>query len=235
MKLINLYIVVILSGLVSCSTLYIKDSQHEVVSVQGDEAGLNSVDSLVLPYKTELEKEMTVVIAKTESDLIAERPCGTLNNWAADAVLQSQIRNARLSAPTFCLLNKGGLRNTINKGDVTLGDLYKVMPFDNEIVWVELPVSVLKDIESYLIASGGEPIAGAKMINGKLQVDGVDDKTEKVWVITSDYLMNGGDRMDFFQKKISSSFTGVLLRDALIDEAKRQEVLVVNTENRMEF
>lgn len=235
MRLKQLYVLGLLAGCVSCATVYVKDSHHEIINVAGDVEGLNAVDSLVLPYKTELEKEMTVVIAKANSDLVAERPCGTLNNWSADAVLQSQIGNARLGAPTFCLLNKGGLRNTINRGDVTLGDIYKVMPFDNEIVWVELPVSVLIEIEEYLIASGGEPIAGAGMVKGKLIVDGVDDKTEKVWVITSDYLMNGGDKMDFFSKKLSSLYTGVLLRDALIDEAKRQRTLVVNTENRMEF
>ena len=109
------------------------------------------------------------------------------------------------------------------------------MPFDNEIVWVELPVSTLKKIEAYLLNSGGEPIAGARLKNGKLEVDGMNESTQTVWVITSDYLFNGGDNMSFFQDNIASSSSNVLLRDAFIEEAKIQGTLVWNDENRIEL
>ena len=226
------------AGLLACSSvntisLISDDSSNSDVLVQG--TNLNSIDSIIAPYKTDLEAEMNEVIAYAEQSFEKGRPGGSLNNWSADALLQSQIENAKLSGPTFSLLNVGGLRNTINSGDVTLGDIFKVMPFDNEIVWVEMPVESLEEIAEYLIASGGEPIAGAHLKNGKLEVDGVTADTKTVWILTSDYLMNGGDKMNFFQKKISVTHPNELLRDAFIRMAKKQKMLVWSDELRIEI
>ena len=55
------------------------------------------------------------------------------------------------------------------------------------------------------------------------------------WIITSDYLMNGGDKMTFFEQKISSKMTDFLMRDALLSVAKEQSVLVMDTNNRINF
>lgn len=232
----HIILVAVGAGLLACSsvdTIILKSnsSKNEDVVQQGGEA--NVIDSIISPYQKELNAEMNEVITYAERPFEKGRPGGSLNNWAADALLQSQIENARLSGPTFSLLNVGGLRNTINSGDVTLGDMFKVMPFDNEVVWVEMPVESLKDIAAYLTASGGEPIAGAVLKDGKLVVDGVNDETKKVWILTSDYLMNGGDNMSFFEQKISVTHTNELLRDAFVRMAKKQKPLVWSDELRI--
>lgn len=226
------------AGLLACSsvsTIHVNASRSSNSDVVATDSGRNSIDSIIAPYQTELDAEMNEVIAYAEQAFDKGRPGGALNNWAADALLQSQIGKARLSAPTMSLLNVGGLRNTINTGDVTLGDMFKVMPFDNEIVWVEMPVEVLDDIAKYLTSSGGEPIAGAHLKNGELKVDGMNDETKTIWILTSDYLMNGGDNMHFFQQKISVSYPNELLRDAFIQEAKKQKMLVWSDELRIEI
>lgn len=209
------------------------DSSNSDVLSQGAE--VNAVDSMVAPYKQQLEDEMNEVIAYAERPFERGRPGGALNNWATDALLESQIGNARLSGPTFSLLNFGGLRNSINEGDVTLGDIFKVMPFDNEVVWVEMPVEALVDIAEYLTERGGEPIGGAYLVDGKLEVNGVNADTKTVWVLTSDYLMNGGDNMTFFEKKISVTHSNELLRDAFIRIAKKQKMLVWSDELRIKL
>jgi hypothetical protein len=109
------------------------------------------------------------------------------------------------------------------------------MPFENTLVWVELPISVIPDIEAYLKQSGGEPISNCKIINGKLEIYGMRENTTHISVLTSDYLMNGGDKMDFFKKKTSINSTGKLLRDILIEEVKAQRTLVENTELRFQW
>ena len=90
-------------------------------------------------------------------------------NWMADAVFANQTKNVRLSYPTFCLLNTGGIRSSLGIGPVSLGDLYKLMPFDNSIVWVRLPISTLESIESYIEESGGEPISNINIVNNIIQ------------------------------------------------------------------
>lgn len=221
------------AGLLACSSVNTISAYSNTTGVTQDYQKESHVDSMIAPYQKELATEMNEVIAKAEKDFTSGRPNGTLNNWVTDVALVSQTRTVRLSKPIMALFNFGGLRNSINKGDVTIGDIFKVMPFDNEIVWVELPLSALKDIEEYLNKSGGEPISGATLKNGQLTLNSPNESAESFIVITSDYLMNGGDKMDFFQKRISENHTGVLLRDAMISEAKTQGTLIWNDEQRI--
>jgi hypothetical protein len=52
-----------------------------------------------------------------------------------------------------------------------------------------------------------------------------------IWVLTSDFLANGGDQMSFF-KDLEKQETGILLRDIFIAQAKNQGVLVLDTVQR---
>jgi 2',3'-cyclic-nucleotide 2'-phosphodiesterase (5'-nucleotidase family) len=182
-----------------------------------------------------LAKEMNIVIGNSTQNFFTGRPNGTMNNWFADGIFVNQTYNVRLSEPVMCLFNVGGIRSSFNKGSITVGDVFKVMPFDNELVWVKLPISAIKSIETYLTKSGGEPLANAKLVQGKLQLNGFNSQTKFFWVITSDYLLNGGDKMDFFQQKIEVNYTNKLLRSALLEEVKKQGVLVVDSTARVTF
>ena len=62
----------------------------------------------------------------------------------------------------------------------------------------------------------------------------MSENTKYIWVITTDYLANGGDRMDFFQDAVERSDKKTLLRDVFIEEAKTQKNLIVSSENRIQ-
>lgn len=190
------------------------------------------IDSIILPYRDSLEDEMNVVIGYAPKDFERNRPNGSLNNWAADVVGQSMLEELD-ERPYMCLLNVGGLRNSINKGQVTIGDIFKVMPFDNEVVAVELPISVLKDIELYLLNKDGEPIGNALFENGKLEIPALEENRSSFWVVTSDYLMNGGDNMVFFSKRTKEIYLGKLMRDVMIDAVIAQDTLHWNDQQRI--
>lgn len=221
------------AGLLACSSVHEITVNSESVPVDNEVAVMNAVDSMINPYRDSLESEMDVVIATSEHDFTKGRPNGSLNNWSADAVYDHQVKTMNRTQPVFALLNVGGLRNPISKGDVTVGDIFKLMPFDNEVVWVEMPVETLNDVAAYLVEKGGEPISGAKLENGELVLNGINNETKTYWIITSDYLMNGGDNMSFFEKKVSSHYANILLRDLFIEVAKSQGSLVYNDEKRI--
>jgi 2',3'-cyclic-nucleotide 2'-phosphodiesterase (5'-nucleotidase family) len=193
------------------------------------------IDELIQPYKDSLSVEMNVVIAEASSDFVVERPGSNLGNWVTDAVFVNQTRTIRLSDPVFVLLNTGGLRASLNKGPITTGDIFKLMPFDNELVWVKLPMSVLSEIQAYLVKSGGEPISNAQVEKGVLKLNGGKEGASHFWVITSDYLKNGGDKMTFFSKAEDVMLTGKVIRNCLIEEAKTQGVLIEDTVKRINF
>lgn len=233
---IFVYIFLIGAGFTACSsvnTYRVNSERIDVVSLDGSP---NVLDSLVQPYKDSVKNEMSEVLAIADTNFfIVRKPSGNLNNWVADAIFVNQTRNVRLSEPTFCLLNTGGIRSTLNKGEITKSDIYKLMPFDNEIVWVKLPMNALKDIEEYLILKGGEPISNAQMNTKHIEINGLRKESTHFWVITSDYLMNGGDNMRFFEKRVDVMYPQRLLRDALLEEAKAQGTLISMNENRMNF
>lgn len=228
-----IFILFLGAGLLACSSVSIQSVSSNTINVSGEREENSRLDQLIDPYRDSMEQEMNEVIAFADTNFIVERPCGNLNNWVADAIFTNETKTVRMSMPVMCLLNTGGIRSTLNKGEITIGDIFKIAPFDNEIVWVRMPIASLSKIQEYLIKSGGEPIAGAKLIDGKLEVNGVSSESTELIIITSDYLFNGGDNMTFFKDHLEVTYKSKLMRDALIEEAKVQGTLVSDSENRI--
>jgi 2',3'-cyclic-nucleotide 2'-phosphodiesterase (5'-nucleotidase family) len=226
------YILIIGAGLLACSSVRDIYVEPESVPVTAEYEKPNAIDSMIQPYRTELDAEMSEVIAKAEQDFERGRPNGVLNNWSTDALLMLYRSRFYRDEPVMSMLNVGGLRNPISKGDVLLSDMYKLMPFDNEVVFVKLPISVKKEMEDYLLMKNGEPIGGAVLKDGELTIDELDDE-DYFWVITSDYLLGGGDKMYFFKKNIEVKYANQLLRDAFIEAAKAQGTLIYNDDIRI--
>lgn len=221
------------AGLTACSFGKQTFVSSRLIPLNGQVSNSRSVDSIVTPYKTELDQQMNRVVTLAPTDFINQRPSGNLGNLVADVVLSRGKQHAG-GLPVVCLINFGGLRAPISKGNVTLGDLFKVMPFDNQLVVVKMPAHAMDDIVAYLRKSGGEPIAGFS-VRGNEVVDANGKPWGKTdfWVVTSDYLMNGGDKMVFFEKKIEVVQTGELFRDVLIQFAESTPVLSSNAEMRI--
>jgi 2',3'-cyclic-nucleotide 2'-phosphodiesterase (5'-nucleotidase family) len=216
------------AGLWACSSHLVVNGNSNKEVVSQNIIADSSLVSMIKPYKDSLDKRMNEVIAYSEEDFIVKRPASNLMKWVANALFVNQTKNVRLTQPVVCLLNTGGIRSSIGKGNVTLGDMYKVMPFDNMVVWVELPIEVLPEIEAYLNKSGGEPMANLTFIEGKLSITSSPENPTHFWVITSDFLLNGGDKMTFFTKRTNLNETGKLLRDVLIEELRNQGKLIEN-------
>ncbi len=231
------FLIIFLSGagLSACSSVTTLSVQSAPIPVTANYEKENSVDSMVAPYKVALEAEMNEVIASAPNDFTRGRPNGSLNNWAADVVLNAMKDSLGQEKSVMSLLNFGGLRNSLNQGDIALKDIFQLMPFDNEIVIIEMPLETIPEIEAYLKASGGEPIGGARIVEGKLILDELKTGQTSFFIVTSDYLFNGGDKMYFFQKNLAIVYTGILIRDAMIAAAKEQGELVWNEDERIGF
>ena len=230
-----LFTIILGAGLTACSSYLATNYSSQTKPVDATQAQAKWVNDYIQPYKDSLDADMGKVVAQAPIDFIVERPSGTLNNWFADAVYSHMTRAVRFQDPVFCLFNTGGLRANINKGNVTLGDIFKVMPFDNMLVYVRIPRSVLPEIAAYLKKSGGEPLGNAMLVNGELKINGDNADSDHVILITSDYLSAGGDKMNFMFKRTELVETGVLLRDVLIQAATEQGTLVVDQTKRIQL
>jgi Holliday junction resolvase len=98
------------------------------------------------------------------------------------------------------------------------------MPFENELDVIKLSPEKVNELMAYLQKVGGQPISGidisVRKNNGNTQfvlADG-SEMEEYLYVVTSDYLADGGDKMDFFRDPLKRIRTGIKIRDAIIDD-----------------
>ena len=163
-------------------------------------------------YKDSVNKQMSKVIANTQVDLLAARSRGRLNQEienqanlgriAADYVQQAAdnyMLSQYGSLSHFAILNHMGLRNSIFKGDITLGKVFEVMPFDNELVVLQLSGSQCDSLFNFIAQLGGSPISNLELtINDTTYTEakarGLNfDSRKTYFVATSDFLLGGGD------------------------------------------
>src|SRR5690606_13166251 len=118
---------------VSCKSNYtIVKTNTQNISVSENE---NPVDSqvvrLYLPYKKILERDMKRVISKSEVNLVKQKPESGLTNLLADLLLnegQKYVEENKLQInPEVSFFNYGGIRTSLPKGEITVGNIFELM------------------------------------------------------------------------------------------------------------
>lgn len=185
----------------------------------------SSIYKVMLPYKKTHDEQMQAVVAKSEDALVKADVESTLGNFFCDAVIYEtkKLLGKDSSMLAVAIFNKGGLRNSLPKGDITIGNVFELMPFDNEVVLLKLSGAQFKDMCFKIVEKGGIPVGGMRLImkgstptdifvNGK-----PFDETKDYWVVTSDYLANGGDSYIFFKDALDRKNLNILLRNMIIE------------------
>jgi len=227
-----------------------------IASVQTSYLELNSTSTnedstaikIIQPYKTVVDKEMSEVLITSSQPLAKGDPEGALGDFVADLILKqgnSKYNPTDNLKADFCVLNNGGLRNALPKGEITKGHVFELMPFENEIVVVTMTGKKIKELFDFIAAKGGMPVSGLKLgikdkVCTKAEVNGAAfDENKNYKLITSDYLASGGDKMIFFKEAISIQSLNYKLRDAIIDymkaENKKGNTITVNTDGRIYY
>jgi len=232
MKLRNYTIYIVAFFFCACSPSYTLQSYEErVIEIKAIED--STVLAIIAPYQNAIEAEMNEVLSFTKTELNKNGAESTLGNFVTDLCLN--YTNAHM-----CVMNNGGLRTTINKGEITRGKLYELMPFENELVVLELNKDDYIGLLNYISKRGGEPFSG---INITMDKEGEIlsnswpvnfENGEKVRVLTSDYLADGGDKMSFFQNKEQEK-AGIKIRDAIIDYCSKTDTININLDGRIQI
>lgn len=208
-------------------------------------ASSDSIASFIAPYKQRVNEVLDSTLAYAPFPI--SKMDGTYNttagNLMADIILSeaNPVFRARMNKDIdFVVLNHGGIRSIISKGEVSARTAYEVMPFENSIVVVELSGKSVRDLVAHLIASNrAHPISGLQIIIDKddeLQSVNVGqkpfDENRTYYVATSNYLVAGGDDMGFFKDGLSFTDTNYLIRNAMIDYFKKVDTLQPRVDDR---
>jgi 2',3'-cyclic-nucleotide 2'-phosphodiesterase (5'-nucleotidase family) len=197
-----------------------------------------AIENYIKPYKEHVEKDLDSVLAYAVDTY--SKNDGELNtaigNFLADAVfeLSNPIFKSRTGKDIdMVLLNHGGIRSIISKGDITLRTAYEIMPFDNVVVVAELKGTYVLELVKYLQnAKRAHPISklniklgsNFQLIEATINNQPIDTK-RTYYVATNDFLMNGGDRMYFLKKRDSSYVLDYKIRNLLIDYFKKVDTI----------
>lgn len=205
-----------------CSTYRVNDMQYNSITIADSLSIDSSLYYLISGYKEKLQAEMNKKLVFNKSDMFKSQPESELGNFMADVCKQRAEQEIGKTID-LAVLNYGGIRlSSISKGWVTKSKMYELMPFDNNIVVLEISGDTLELLFDQIANYGGWPLSGATFIIKNNSADNILigdqllDKDKSYLFATSDYLANGGDRMDIL-KQLEQIQTGVLLRDALID------------------
>jgi 2',3'-cyclic-nucleotide 2'-phosphodiesterase (5'-nucleotidase family) len=151
-----------------------------------------------------------------------------LGYWVSDVMRRAA--QTLVGAPVrFAITNAGGLRSNLRPGLLKVADIFELMPFENELVVIELTgAEVIQVLKEGIIRRGGEPCSGTKAkVEGSpeqatLSVTWEDgspiDPVATVKVATTDYLYGGGDSIPSLKLGRKPFTTGITLRQMLLDQ-----------------
>lgn len=217
-------------GLASCRSHY-EVTKVAVVRTPIDESFDSSQDeavvSLIAPYKQQLEDTMNSVVGQAEMSMDKNRPEDLLGNLIADVLRQAGARVLGHPADVG-LMNIGGIRNVLTQGDITVGTVFEILPFENALCVVRIKGSQLRKLFAQIAGRGGEALSGARIVisHGDLlsaEVGGEPLDDNKVYTLaTIDYVAEGNDGMSAIREVESKDLPdNAVLRDVFMDYVKQ--------------
>lgn len=224
--------------LISCTTTYHLDAvkPKDDIEINGSIPSDKISEKIIEPYKKILDTQMDRVLTYTPYSLDKKGKNPTLCTVIADAMLE--FANEKLSKENkhvdIALSNYGGLRRTFSPGNLTVRSMFELVPFENQAVIVKLsPKDFLKMIDFLKNSNQRHPIAGLsisldKNDNSILVNNKPFDPNKNYTIITSDYLQQGGDKMDFLTNPIEKYPLGIKLRDLFIQYFEKSDTIKIN-------
>lgn len=215
------------------------------VVIDSTSGSVDSIAEFILPYHNHVEEVLDSTLAYAAWDITKTDGLynTTAGNLMADIILEQAapiFKNRTGKDLDFVLLNHGGIRSSISKGNVSARTAFEVMPFENNTVVVELSGTSVKEMLTYLIKSKrAHPVAGIQLVLNRdnsiksLLIDGNPfDENKSYHVATSDYLVSGGDDMVFFKDALTVTDIDYKIRNAMIDYFTKVDTLAPKVDLR---
>ena len=170
-----------------------------------DATPVKAAEEFIAPFNTEVDKQMSPVVGRVANYLYAKKPESPLSNVLTDVLVWTSAKYGE--KPDFAVYNVGGMRAALAVGDVTIGDVLDVAPFENKICFVTLTGAKVRELFEQIAKQGGQGVSREVRLvitaDGKLKsatVGGKEiDDNAQYRIVTLDYVAQGNDHMTAFQ------------------------------------
>lgn len=177
-------------------------------------------------FNKELDPIMSEKVGSTAIELAHDR---SAEGVSVLGYLTCDIMRKNVDAQ-IGMTNSGGIRNAIPKGDITMGKMYEILPFDNTIVKLTLTGQQIKDNVNNGINNekiGWIELAGmtaeidqtrpfGDRVGDMFLEDGTKIEMDKLYTVaTNDFMATGGDGYNFENAKETND-TFVPMRDVVV-------------------
>ncbi|RDL50093.1 Trifunctional nucleotide phosphoesterase protein YfkN [Ensifer sp. M14] len=193
-------------------------------SIKPDQSVLTRVAELAKP----IEELRSKIIGKTEAPIDGSRDnCRAKECEMGSLVADAMLDRVKGQGVTIAITNGGGLRASIDAGDVSMGEAITVLPFQNTVATFQLKGADIKEaLEnglSKLEEAGGrfpqvaglkysfdrsEPV-GSRVVSVEVkdgEAYGPLDPAKTYSLVTNNYMRNGGDGYDVFKTKGENAY-----------------------------
>jgi 2',3'-cyclic-nucleotide 2'-phosphodiesterase (5'-nucleotidase family) len=147
----------------------------------------------------------------------------------------------------FALTNSGGLRQDVDAGLVTVGNLISAFPFPNTVVQLELIGSEIRALFEHgarltngvlQVSAGVEMVYDEKKIVGsrmiKCIINGKPLEDRRIYrVLTSNFLADGGDGFTTFRHAKSKKKTNIEILQTMVTYLKTFDEYIPKKEGRV--
>ncbi len=178
---------------------------------------------LIEPYTIKVDSVRNIVVGNSPYDWERESP--ELLNLMSDFVRE---RGAEMSGKSvdLSIMNKGGIRNSLNAGAITKGEIIDIAPFNNKIVVLEISGKDLLENLAIMAAQEGNGVSSnvkvlydpsTKQLNSAT-INGTPILPDKKYrLATIDYLAAGNDYMTPLSRAVTLAKSKEILYDSLIE------------------
>ncbi|MEM6306146.1 MAG: 5'-nucleotidase C-terminal domain-containing protein [Pseudomonadota bacterium] len=200
-------------------------------SVTEDAAALARMQELAAP----LEELRNRVVASTESAIEGDRTvCRAMECAMGSLIADAMLARVKDQGIEIAIQNGGGIRASIDAGEVTMGEVMTVLPFQNTLSTFEVTgaamVAALENGVSKMEEGAGrfpqvagmsftvDPSAEAGSRISDVMVGGAPIDPEKVYgVVSNNYVRNGGDGYGMFVDAANAYDFGPDLADVMAE------------------
>ena len=224
---------------------FVSKIEGKKINIANNLAQNDSIEAFVKPYRDHIDADLNTVLAYCPENL--EKSKGkfqtNIGNFLADITLMKTnglFLKTKNQTIDICILNHGGIRSILPAGNLTARNAFEVMPFENSAVVLVLSGSQIVALTQYFISEKKpHPLAGITFdinnnVGQNINIQGKPlDINKEYYVVTSDYLSNGGDNMLFFKNASQKFDLNYKLRNIMIDYFKEVDTLQINKDIRI--